>query len=111
MTTQQHQGLKLITIHLPEAYLQGIAELIKSQLYPNRSEAIRIAVRDLLKSELWETKTSHEPTFSAERSRDIRPRTCETQVFPSENRIQSASKASALFGESKHERGLSPRLT
>ncbi len=46
-------NLKLITIHLPEAYLKGIEQLINSKIYPNRSEAIRIAVRDLLKSELW----------------------------------------------------------
>ena len=50
----ERRGLKLVTIHLPEAFLEGIEELIKSRIYPNRSEAIRIAVRDLLKNELWE---------------------------------------------------------
>ncbi|MHA1275248.1 MAG: CopG family transcriptional regulator [Promethearchaeota archaeon] len=37
--------MKLITCHLPEAYIQGIEE-------PNRSEVIRVAIRDLLKNEL-----------------------------------------------------------
>jgi Arc/MetJ-type ribon-helix-helix transcriptional regulator len=50
----ERRGLKLVTIHLPEAFLDGIEELVKSRIYPNRSEAIRIAVRDLLKNELWE---------------------------------------------------------
>lgn len=44
--------MKLITVHLPEAYLQGLDKLIEADAYPNRSEAIRVAVRDLLKVEL-----------------------------------------------------------
>lgn len=49
--------MKLITVNLPEAYVNGIERLILEKLYPNRSEAIRIAVRDLLKRELWEQNT------------------------------------------------------
>ena len=45
--------LKLITVHLPEEFLTGLAELVRQQRYPNRSEEIRLAVRDLLKEELW----------------------------------------------------------
>jgi len=45
--------LKLITVNLPEAYVSGLERLIMEKLYPSRSEAIRIAVRDLLKRELW----------------------------------------------------------
>ncbi len=44
--------MKLITCHLPEAYLSGIEELVNLNMYPNRSEVIRVAIRDLLKSEL-----------------------------------------------------------
>lgn len=44
--------MRLITVHLPEAYLDGIDELISADSYPNRSETIRVAVRDLLKTEL-----------------------------------------------------------
>ncbi|MGQ4872832.1 MAG: ribbon-helix-helix domain-containing protein [Promethearchaeota archaeon] len=44
--------MKLITCHLPEAYIQGIEELVNMNMYPNRSEVIRVAIRDLLKNEL-----------------------------------------------------------
>ena len=53
--------MKLITVNLPEAYVNGIEKLILEKLYPNRSEAIRIAVRDLLKRELWENSTPQIP--------------------------------------------------
>ncbi|MHA1143405.1 MAG: ribbon-helix-helix domain-containing protein [Candidatus Helarchaeota archaeon] len=45
--------MKLITLHLPEQYLCELEKLITADRYPNRSEAIRFAIRDLLKSELW----------------------------------------------------------
>lgn len=45
--------LKLITVKLPEAYLTGIDELVNAGIYPNRSEALRVAIRDMLKRELW----------------------------------------------------------
>ncbi len=44
--------MKLITCHIPEAYLTGIEELVNMNMYPNRSEVIRVAIRDLLKTEL-----------------------------------------------------------
>ncbi|TFG02179.1 MAG: ribbon-helix-helix protein, CopG family [Promethearchaeota archaeon] len=44
--------MKLITVHVPEAYLSGIEDLVNLNVYPNRSEVIRVAIRDLLKSEL-----------------------------------------------------------
>ena len=46
------KNMKLITCHIPEAYLSGIEELVNMNLYPNRSEVIRVAIRDLLKTEL-----------------------------------------------------------
>ena len=33
--------------------LNGLDELVRLRQYPNRSEAIRFAIRDLLKTELW----------------------------------------------------------
>ena len=45
-------SIRLITVHIPEAYINGIEELVNSNMYPNRSEVIRVAIRDLLKSEL-----------------------------------------------------------
>lgn len=44
--------MKLITVHVPEAYLSAIDQLISVDAYPNRSEAIRVAIRDMLKNEL-----------------------------------------------------------
>jgi antitoxin ParD1/3/4 len=48
--------LKLITVKLPEAILEGLNELVKAGMYQNRSAAIRAAVRDMLKKELWRTE-------------------------------------------------------
>lgn len=51
--TQVIIEMKLVTLHIPETYVDGLEKLVESNLYPNRSEAIRIAIRDLLKRELW----------------------------------------------------------
>jgi len=45
--------LKPVTVKLPDALIQGLDELVEKGSYPNRSEAIRSAVRDLLRRELW----------------------------------------------------------
>ena len=47
------EKMKLVTVLLPEAYLTGLDELVRSGMYPSRSAAIRAAVRDMLKKELW----------------------------------------------------------
>jgi Arc/MetJ-type ribon-helix-helix transcriptional regulator len=44
--------MQLLSIQIPEAYITGIDMLVLSGYFPNRSEAIRSAVRDLIKSEL-----------------------------------------------------------
>jgi len=51
--SQVNTWMKLVTLHVPEVYLDGLEKLVTNNLYPNRSEAIRIAIRDLLKRELW----------------------------------------------------------
>jgi antitoxin ParD1/3/4 len=38
---------------MPESYVDGVDKLIEAGMYPNRSEVIRIAIRDLLVEELW----------------------------------------------------------
>ena len=48
--------LKLVTVLLPEAYLEGLDELVRANMYPSRSSAIRSSVRDMLKKELWERR-------------------------------------------------------
>ncbi|MEJ2252498.1 MAG: type II toxin-antitoxin system ParD family antitoxin [Candidatus Lokiarchaeota archaeon] len=42
----------MVTCHIPEQYIKGMEELVNANYYPNRSEVIRVAVRDLLKNEL-----------------------------------------------------------
>jgi len=49
--------MKLVTVLLPEAYLEGLDELVRANMYPSRSSVIRSAVRPLLKKELWENKS------------------------------------------------------
>lgn len=45
--------MKLITVKMPEIYVEGLDELVKTGRYSSRSEIIRVAIRDLLKKELW----------------------------------------------------------
>lgn len=44
--------LKVVTVHLPEPYVEAIDRLVSRKVYPNRAEAIRMAVRDFIKEEL-----------------------------------------------------------
>ncbi len=48
--------MKLITLYLPEPYIKALDGLVGERYYPNRAEAIRAAVRDLLKVEAWRKK-------------------------------------------------------
>ena len=48
--------MKLITLYLPEPYIKALDGLVSERYYPNRAEAIRVAVRDLLKVEAWRKK-------------------------------------------------------
>ena len=45
--------MKIASVLLPEACLVGLDELVRSGMYPSRSAAIRAAIRDLLKREVW----------------------------------------------------------
>ncbi len=51
LTTLRVIRMRVVTVHLPEAYLEAIDELVRRRLYPNRAEAIRMAVRDFIKEE------------------------------------------------------------
>jgi antitoxin ParD1/3/4 len=44
--------MQIITINLPEKYLAAIQTLNECGVYPSRSEAIRIALREFLDDEL-----------------------------------------------------------
>lgn len=45
--------LKLVTVKMPELYIEGMDELVRIGKYRNRSEVIRVAIRELLRKELW----------------------------------------------------------
>ncbi len=42
-----------VTVHLPEEYVKVLDALVKKKFYPNRAEAIRMAVRDFIQSESY----------------------------------------------------------
>jgi antitoxin ParD1/3/4 len=52
-TSSSSVRMKVVTICIPESYIEGLDKLINQSKYPNRSEIIRIAIRDLLVDELW----------------------------------------------------------
>lgn len=41
--------MKLITLHIPQRFIEALDELVAKGWYPNRSEAIRVAIRDFLR--------------------------------------------------------------
>jgi Arc/MetJ-type ribon-helix-helix transcriptional regulator len=46
--------MKPVSVHIPEAVLEGIDRLVEAGIYPSRAEAIRAAVRDMVLRELGE---------------------------------------------------------
>ncbi len=43
--------IKLISVNLPEAYIKVLELLVTEGKFPNRSEAIRVSIRDLIRTE------------------------------------------------------------
>jgi len=48
--------MKLITLYLPEPYIKALDQLVNEKFYPNRAEAIRVAIRDLISTEVWKRR-------------------------------------------------------
>jgi Arc/MetJ-type ribon-helix-helix transcriptional regulator len=44
--------MKMLTVFIPEKYLEFLDMLVMEERFPNRSEAIRIGIRDLIRNEL-----------------------------------------------------------
>ena len=44
--------MKMITVHIPERYLEALETLVDQGHFPSRSEAIRVAIRDLIRNEI-----------------------------------------------------------
>lgn len=55
--------MKIITINLPEKYLEAIQTLNDLGIYPSRSEAIRTALSEFLDEELKMFNDLEERTF------------------------------------------------
>jgi len=55
--------MKIITINLPEKYLEAIQTLNDLGVYPSRSEAIRTALSEFLNDELKMFNNLEEKTF------------------------------------------------
>lgn len=49
--------MKMITLYLPEPYIKALNQLVDEKYYPNRAEAIRVAIRDLISVEVWRRNT------------------------------------------------------
>ncbi len=47
--------MKQTTLYLPYTYIRDLDTLVP-EFYPSRAEAIRVAIRDLLKREVWRVK-------------------------------------------------------
>ncbi|MFW9799397.1 MAG: ribbon-helix-helix domain-containing protein [Candidatus Thorarchaeota archaeon] len=60
--------MRLITVKMSDIYVNGIDRLVELGMYPSRSEAIRVAIRDLLRRELWPKEGS--PLSASENSRN-----------------------------------------
>lgn len=53
ISNRRKRWMKSVACLMPDFYLEGLHELVRADIYPSRSAAIRSAIRDLLKRELW----------------------------------------------------------
>ena len=47
-------AVRLVTVKMPEIYVRAIDELVKAGRYTSRSEAVRVAIRELLRQEIFQ---------------------------------------------------------
>ncbi|MGC8606890.1 MULTISPECIES: ribbon-helix-helix domain-containing protein [Vulcanisaeta] len=57
--TKAKEKMVLISVHIPKQMLEELDEFVKQGVFPSRSEAIRIAIRDLLYRENSRSKTQN----------------------------------------------------
>jgi len=55
---RKHRKIVLISVHVPEEQVRALDELVKCGLYPNRSEAIRKAIQDLIEKHRKRSKSA-----------------------------------------------------
>ncbi len=44
--------MRIISVQVPQSYVNAMDQLVKRGVYPNRSEVIRAALREFLKKEM-----------------------------------------------------------
>jgi len=57
-TCREGLPVQLVTVKMSDIYVKGLDKLVEIGMYPSRSEAIRVAIRDLLRRELWPAEGS-----------------------------------------------------
>lgn len=51
--------MRMITVFVPDPYLESIDLLVMEDQFPSRSEAIRYAIRKFLQDEFFDRNESH----------------------------------------------------
>ena len=54
--------MRIISVQIPQGLINAMDQLVKKGVYPNRSEIIREAIRELLKKELYRLETENRST-------------------------------------------------
>ncbi|NJE05043.1 ribbon-helix-helix protein, CopG family [Thermococcus sp. M36] len=54
--------MRIVSVQLPQGLINAMDQLVRRGVYPNRSEIIREAIRELLKRELYRLETEERST-------------------------------------------------
>lgn len=65
-------GMERVTLRIPKKQIERVERMVENGEYPNRSEAIRASVRQMLKRE--ERAAGNTPPFPAQRPDKKNPR-------------------------------------
>ncbi|MHA1473944.1 MAG: ribbon-helix-helix domain-containing protein [Promethearchaeota archaeon] len=44
--------MRMLSVFIPESYIESLDILVAEEIFPNRSEAIRSGIRDLIRNEM-----------------------------------------------------------
>lgn len=69
---REGNDMKIVTINVSQVHLDLIQKLVKSRIYPSRSEAIRVAIRDWLITESKLYKSFIDPVLETDDLNTIR---------------------------------------
>ena len=69
---REENDMKIVTINVSQVHLDVIKELVDARVYPSRSEAIRVAIRDWLINEARLYKEYVDPLLETDDVNTIR---------------------------------------